>query len=661
MNSEILKKIKDIPFEQRYLGQSVHFYKKDKSHFINTLTGEELILDKSVDKSTVFEQFRTENMKLQPKETLHTYDHVSLSRGLKRACLIYEEPMVLAPGYVLIRLYQFYAVGIAKKQATKEFLRLVIDPELNIETVDAEFNVAPFEEASLYKLGSIFKKRIGELITRPLFKFPKDAEYDDCSECYLSKVIRDAGIRGTLEEDALAPFPNFLDVREFLIWCTKKTHGQWFRSNTPEFIKESVLNEKSESLGIIKHDDYLLVSSYFDSARLYVTKDYYYVFKRNFVNGKFSSSNIFAINSSLPRDLNKDHLEGTCFERLTVGCYDAAFCDLVLQYRYLALEQARKVLSPSGCGIISYAIFNEAYNNAKNRTITPKMTLKDVFPVKPSIIKKIDDTGHSIMSLSALRKTYDGAYETFHDQEQAFFATILFCRCFTNDLYFSDTDKNVQKIFENKQMILAMYRNYKKGIVMADIVKTMNHYRDYLKIRKQVLELVPDYPMLQIPVLPEHIKPSKIDEYHDTASRFYDTLQDYKRNTQIAVYSQKISDRYKDEAKDWEYTNGTYALLFPKNAEEIRNEGIKLHHCVGSYCGMVANKQTTILFLRDVTNINAPLMTMEVSNDGFIKQFFAYHDAFNSDPDIAEFVREFAAEKGFDVTCTIYKEAEISA
>ena len=96
-------------------------------------------------------------------------------------------------------------------------------------------------------------------------------------------------------------------------------------------------------------------------------------------------------------------------------------------------------------------------------------------------------------------------------------------------------------------------------------------------------------------------------------------------------------------------------LKFPMNAEEIRNEGTELCHCVGSYCGAVAKGGTTILFLRKVSDLESPLMTMEV-RDGTICQFFAKHDAFNTDPKIAKFVENFAKEKGFEIGCTILKE-----
>lgn len=55
-------------------------------------------------------------------------------------------------------------------------------------------------------------------------------------------------------------------------------------------------------------------------------------------------------------------------------------------------------------------------------------------------------------------------------------------------------------------------------------------------------------------------------------------------------------------------------IVVPKNGEEIKNEGRKLHHCVGTYVERVAKRETMILFIRRVENPTEPFYTMEFKN-----------------------------------------------
>lgn len=60
-------------------------------------------------------------------------------------------------------------------------------------------------------------------------------------------------------------------------------------------------------------------------------------------------------------------------------------------------------------------------------------------------------------------------------------------------------------------------------------------------------------------------------------------------------------------------------IVAPKNAEEIRNEGRALHHCVGSYVDRVAKGETLILFVRRSTKPDEPYFTLEY-RDGKVAQ-----------------------------------------
>lgn len=60
-------------------------------------------------------------------------------------------------------------------------------------------------------------------------------------------------------------------------------------------------------------------------------------------------------------------------------------------------------------------------------------------------------------------------------------------------------------------------------------------------------------------------------------------------------------------------------LRVPRDAQEIKNEGAALHHCVGTYVDRVAKGQTHIFFVRRVEEPDTPYFTMEYNNGRVIQ------------------------------------------
>ncbi len=71
----------------------------------------------------------------------------------------------------------------------------------------------------------------------------------------------------------------------------------------------------------------------------------------------------------------------------------------------------------------------------------------------------------------------------------------------------------------------------------------------------------------------------------------------------------------------------------------------------------MAKGETTIVFLRDNNNIDTPLITIEIRN-GIIRQCYGYHDSFNHDPLIKEFIERYAKEKGWEIQACIFRNKE---
>lgn len=81
-------------------------------------------------------------------------------------------------------------------------------------------------------------------------------------------------------------------------------------------------------------------------------------------------------------------------------------------------------------------------------------------------------------------------------------------------------------------------------------------------------------------------------------------------------------------------------LLMPK---ELREEGKKMHHCVGSYAEKVATGECLIFSVRKEEDIERPLATIEIQEKK-VKQVRA---AYNNEPpeDVSVFVKKW--EKKF--------------
>lgn len=80
-------------------------------------------------------------------------------------------------------------------------------------------------------------------------------------------------------------------------------------------------------------------------------------------------------------------------------------------------------------------------------------------------------------------------------------------------------------------------------------------------------------------------------------------------------------------------------LRVPRDAQEIKNEGAALHHCVGTYVDRVAKGQTHIFFVRRKEEPDTPYFTMEYNN-GRVIQCRGSHNC-GMPPSVKAFVNAF--------------------
>lgn len=86
-------------------------------------------------------------------------------------------------------------------------------------------------------------------------------------------------------------------------------------------------------------------------------------------------------------------------------------------------------------------------------------------------------------------------------------------------------------------------------------------------------------------------------------------------------------------------------IYVPKKLEELIDEGIAMHSCVGSYVERVAAGATIVVFIRSQENHKERIGTMEISKDGsYIVQARAKYNR-NLSPEADAFVRKFKKAK----------------
>ena len=155
-------------------------------------------------------------------------------------------------------------------------------------------------------------------------------------------------------------------------------------------------------------------------------------------------------------------------------------------------------------------------------------------------------------------------------------------------------------------------------------------YRDYLEIVSRLDDTRNFKP---------HFKDKEdITRMHDAAMEIY--------NITASEYSKKLFENHIKRWKKWEYTDGTYSIIAPKEPAEMAYEGITLHHCVKSYIDRVANGITNIMFLRKNEAIDEPFFTIEITNPNEVQQIHGFGNRnIDTEPDIIPFVNAWIKDK----------------
>lgn len=181
--------------------------------------------------------------------------------------------------------------------------------------------------------------------------------------------------------------------------------------------------------------------------------------------------------------------------------------------------------------------------------------------------------------------------------------------------------KNSEKMLANlkyEQFAISTYGTYIEGLENYFKLEDFNLFPEEVKpvrfmkwvVKNQVNGIdYRDYKRnierLNVAFVGERIvMPQNFQQAHDDAADAYTAIIDEK---QISLYEERLKELLKTER-----TIGQYTFLVPHTLKELREEGKKLNHCVGSYTNRIAEGETSIFFVRDKKNKDKPLYTLEM-------------------------------------------------
>lgn len=395
-----------------------------------------------------------------------------------------------------------------------------------------------------------------------------------------------------------------------------------------------------------------------EQTRAYFDKKKAYYFRRNAVTGKWAEDDLCErLNQNRDiryRNVDKDIFDNTCMEKyagfsvnkyfptgskINLGC-------LLAQVGFLSAEQAAKIDNP-----VFYVILRNIY---EGKIQDGEKSLSELLGITGAQIKFLKNIKipEDLERFSECMEA-DDFKAHFSDVKKRMFAVSFYLNGISRVNNAEDLTK--EEVFSAAQTLNSLEKNNddKRDRLLSE-------YRDYLRMHRTyhtyVANMRDDDPLRQEIIdfgeVPINIKPSKIRDYHNKLGRIVDIMN---CSDQITKYTAAIEERHENEARKVEYTNGKYSILMPREAREIIREGRELQHCVGraGYIQSMAAGKCMILFLRESRDLDTPLITIEV-RDGKIRQCYGFRDSYNHNPQIREFVKEYAALQDLTIDAIIY-------
>lgn len=104
-----------------------------------------------------------------------------------------------------------------------------------------------------------------------------------------------------------------------------------------------------------------------------------------------------------------------------------------------------------------------------------------------------------------------------------------------------------------------------------------------------------------------------------------------------------------EKATDYEYEDGNYCIVVPKESSELVEEGVALNHCVASYIDKMANGGCVIVFLRLKETPDVSYYTIEVVGNRIVQVRGIHNCSMPGDSPERKFLEKWAIKKGLEI------------
>lgn len=127
-------------------------------------------------------------------------------------------------------------------------------------------------------------------------------------------------------------------------------------------------------------------------------------------------------------------------------------------------------------------------------------------------------------------------------------------------------------------------------------------YKDYLKQLKEL-----GYPLEEYYLYPKNLK-----ESHEKLTDEINKKRDEKKRRQ-AIQQEKEYKKILEKVKKFTFASETFVVRAIASIEELKEEGIKMHHCVATYCQKLISGNCYIFTVRNINEPDEPIATLELN------------------------------------------------
>lgn len=123
---------------------------------------------------------------------------------------------------------------------------------------------------------------------------------------------------------------------------------------------------------------------------------------------------------------------------------------------------------------------------------------------------------------------------------------------------------------------------------------------------------------------------------------------DEEKRRRLEAEKEVFKKLQKDRKEKFNAESTNYVIRVPEELDEITQEGINLHHCVGGYVNSHAHGDTNIIFLRKKNTPDESFYTIEVKNDQIVQIHGSHNKWLGNDPEAIPFVWKWIKDRGFN-------------